>query len=119
MNLRSFKVNRAFGPAQYVKMQATFPEVEFLTILFRFKKRKQNSSSYVPEVSRQSRAVDVKEMYEKAWCTCRAVVLIIKPIVFWSGRCRSCLSSLLFSAPNPNLHDTQVNLHQPTFPRPG
>ena len=48
MNLRSFKVNRAFGPAQYVKMQATFPEVEFLTTLFRFKKRKQNSSSYVP-----------------------------------------------------------------------
>ena len=35
MNLRSFKVNRAFGPAQYVKMQATFPEVEFLTILKR------------------------------------------------------------------------------------
>ena len=65
MNLRSFKVNRAFGPAQYVKMQATFPEAEFLTIFFRFKKRKQNSSSNVPEVSRQSRAVDVKEMYEK------------------------------------------------------
>ena len=47
MNLRSFKVNRAFGPAQYVKMQATFPEVEFLRILFRFKKRKENSSSHV------------------------------------------------------------------------
>ena len=43
MNLRSFKLNRVFGPAQYVKMQATFPEVEFL----RFKKRKENSSSYV------------------------------------------------------------------------
>ena len=47
MNLRSFKLNRVFGPAQYVKMQATFPEVEFLRILFRFKKRKENSSSYV------------------------------------------------------------------------
>ena len=37
-------------------------------------------------------------MYYKAWCTCRAVVLIIKPIVFWSCRRRrgsSCLSSLL------------------------
>ena len=34
------------------------------------------------EVSRRSRAVDVKEMYSKAWRTCRAVVLIIKPIVF-------------------------------------
>ena len=40
-------LNRVFGPAQYVKMQATFPEVEFLRILFRFKKRKENSSSYV------------------------------------------------------------------------
>ena len=81
MNLRSFKVNRAFGPAQYVKMQATFPEVEFLTILFRFKKRKQNSSSYVPEVSRQSRAVGVKEMYEKAWCTWSLNLLFFEVVV--------------------------------------
>ena len=31
-----------------------------------------------------------KEMYKikKAWCTCRAVVLLIKPIVFWRSRCR-------------------------------
>ena len=51
------------------QMQATFPGVEFLRILFRFKKRKENSSSYVhvlhktsnQEVSRRSRAVDVKE----------------------------------------------------------
>ena len=27
-------------------MQATFPGVEFLTLLFKFKKRKENSSSY-------------------------------------------------------------------------
>ena len=52
-------------------MQATFPGVEFLRILFRLKKRKENSSSYVhvlhktsnKEVSRRSRAVDVKDMY--------------------------------------------------------
>ena len=45
-----------------------------LTILFRFKKRKENSSSYVHvlhktanwEVSRRIRAVDVKEMNKKA-----------------------------------------------------
>ena len=50
-------------------MQATFPGVEFLRILFKFKKRNENSSSYVhvlhktsnQEVSRRSRAVDVKE----------------------------------------------------------
>ena len=53
------------------QVQATFPGVEFLRILFRFKKRRENSSSYVhvlhkaenSEVSRRSRAVDVKEMY--------------------------------------------------------
>ena len=53
------------------QMQATFPGVEFLRILFRYKKMKENSSSYVPvfhktsnyEVSRRSRSADVKEMY--------------------------------------------------------
>ena len=29
------------------QMQATFPGVEFLSILFKFKKRKENSSFYV------------------------------------------------------------------------
>ena len=54
-------------------MQATFPGVALLRILFNFKKRKETSSSYVhvlhktsnKEVSRRSRAVDVKEMYRK------------------------------------------------------
>ena len=53
------------------QMQATFPEVEFLRILFKFKKRKESSSWYVHvlhktanyEFSRRSRAEDVKEMY--------------------------------------------------------
>ena len=48
-----------------------FSGVEFLRILFKFKKRKETSSSYVhvldkksnQEVLRRSRAVDVKEMY--------------------------------------------------------
>ena len=52
-------------------MQATFPRVEFLSILFKFKKKKENSSLYVhvlhktsnQEVSRRTRAVDVKKMY--------------------------------------------------------
>ena len=58
-------------PRSIRQMQATFPGFEFLRILFRFKKRKENLSSYVHvlhktsnwEVSRRSRAVDVKEMY--------------------------------------------------------
>ena len=37
MNLRSFKCRR----------QETFPGIEFLRILFRLKKRKENSSSHV------------------------------------------------------------------------
>ena len=55
-----------------------------------FKERRENLSSHVHllhktshwEVSRGSRVVDVKEMYLKASCTCRAFVLLIKPIVF-------------------------------------
>ena len=47
MNLRSFKLNRVYLDHSLCQMQATFPGVEFLRILFRFKKRKENSSSYV------------------------------------------------------------------------
>ena len=43
--------------------------------------------------------VHVKEMYLKTWCTCRAFFFIIKPIVFWSCRCRrrrrSCFKVML------------------------
>ena len=53
-------------------MQAAFPGVEFLRILFRFKKMKKirrriSMSSIKRQIilrgSRRSRAVDVKEMY--------------------------------------------------------
>ena len=42
MNLRSFKLHRSI-----CQMQATFSGGEFLRILFRLKKMKENSSSYV------------------------------------------------------------------------
>ena len=129
MNLRSFKVNRVFGPAQYIKMQATFPEVEFLRILFRFKKRKDNSSSYVYVLHKRqiSKFHVVVVQWTSKRCIkkrdARAELLFwsLNLLFFWSRRCgrrRSCLSSLLFSAPNQNRHDAQVNLHQSTFPRP-
>ena len=54
------------------------------------------------EVIRRSCALDVKEMYWKARCTNRAVVLLIKIIVFWRPgrrRCR-CLSSLIERRPD-------------------
>ena len=45
MNWHSFElISCLFGPTQ---MQVTFPGVEFSRILFRFKNRKENSSSYV------------------------------------------------------------------------
>ena len=48
MNLRSFKLNRVdLDPLNVCQMQATFPGVEFLSILFRLKTMKGNSSSYV------------------------------------------------------------------------
>ena len=43
MNLRSFKLNRVYLDPLKCQTQATFPGVEFLRILFRFKKRKENS----------------------------------------------------------------------------
>ena len=48
-------------------------------------------------------------MYKKAWCTCKVVVLLIKPFVFFGlSRCRHrrrCLSSLLFCyAVSPSIH---------------
>ena len=55
-----------------MSMRATIPGVEFSRILFRFKKRKENLSSYYvhvlhktsnEEVSRRSRAVDVSKRY--------------------------------------------------------
>ena len=46
MNLRSFKLNPVYLDPSIYQMQATFPGVEFLRILFRFKKGKENSSSY-------------------------------------------------------------------------
>ena len=47
MNLRSFKLNRVYLDPLNMSVQATFHGNEFLRILFRFKKRKENLSSYV------------------------------------------------------------------------
>ena len=47
MNLSSFKLNRVYLDPIKCQMQATFPGVECLRILCGFKKRKEDSSSYV------------------------------------------------------------------------
>ena len=60
MNLRSFKLNRVFGPSQYVKCGRLFLQKEegkFVLVC----SRPPKTANY--EVSRRSRAVDVNEMH--------------------------------------------------------
>ena len=104
MDLRPFKLYRVYLKPHNSSNVGEFSWSWILSDFIHVQ-RKDNLSSYVHalhktlrwEVSRRSHAVDVKEMYLSAWCTCRAVVLLIKPIVFWRCRCRrgSCLSSLI------------------------
>ena len=48
IELVSFQtISRLFWPGQFCQMWAIFPGVEFLRNLSLFKKRKENSSSYV------------------------------------------------------------------------
>ena len=46
-NLRSFELNHGYLDPLNMSNAGEFPGVEFLRILFKFKKRKENSSSYV------------------------------------------------------------------------
>ena len=58
----------------------------------KFRRRFCTSSSF----SCRSRS-DSKEMYKKAWCTCKIVVLLIKPIAFVTFPLPSPSSDLKFS----------------------
>ena len=69
------------------QMLAIFPEIEFLRTLSRFKKRDRKISrrtftSFIERGIRRFHVVVVqwtsKKCTRKAWCTCRAVVLLIK-----------------------------------------
>ena len=90
INLRSFSLYRNYSyPLTLSK--ANPPGVEFLGDISKFRKRNSISSLLVyvlhktrnQAFSRRSRAKTGKEMYKRAWCTCRVVVLVIKPIVFF------------------------------------
>ena len=88
------------------QMQATFPGVEFLRILFRIKKRKENSSSYMftSSTSRQIRRfyVEVVQWTSKK-CTkkrdTRAELLLssLNLLFFWTPRCGRGPVKLWFS----------------------
>ena len=76
--------------------------VEFLETAPKFRKRETSSSCvYVlhktchQEISRPSRAVMAKKCTKKCKCTCRVVVLVIKPIAFLT----LLLPSLLLKLP--------------------
>ena len=65
---------------------------DFLGTAHKFRKRKKNSSSLVyilheaknQAFSRRSRAATATKCTKKAWCTCKIVVLVNKPIAFLS-----------------------------------
>ena len=69
LNLCSFKLSQVYMDPLNMSSASDFSWSWILKILFKFKNRKENSSSYVhvlhktsnQEVSRRSRAVDVKE----------------------------------------------------------
>ena len=71
MNLCSFKLSQVYMDPLNMPSAGDFSWSWILKILFKFKNSKKNSSWYVhvlhktsnQEVSRRSRAVDVKEMY--------------------------------------------------------
>ena len=56
--------------------------VEFIVLPFPSSKKLKNWSFHVEVAQRRQRNL------QKAWCTCRVVVLLTKPIAFWCCRCR-------------------------------
>ena len=60
-------------------MRANFPRVEFSRKIWKFKKRKRNSSLYVHVVNKtRNLAIHVLMYQKKVCCTCKVVVLLIK-----------------------------------------
>ena len=103
-NLWAFKLYRVYlNP-----LISSNPGVEFLRTLPRFKKRgdmymkySRMFTSFINHRIRRFHVVVVQWtsnwnlLKKKTWCTCKPVVLLIKPIVFWRCRCRrrgGCLS---------------------------
>ena len=89
----------------FTKM-ANYPGSKLLGMAYKLKKKMKNSLSCVHVlhktlnvvISRRCFAEDGKEMYLNVKRTCRAIGLLIKPIVLGRCRCRRrrrCLSSLI------------------------
>ena len=74
-------------------MQANSSRAEFLSTIFKFLKRMNHmfviacfrpSQNVKLGIFAGSRAVNGKEMYKKAWCTCKVVVLPCQAIAFFT-----------------------------------
>ena len=79
----------AFIPVRWkCQMLANFSGVYFLGTALKFTKTKKNSSSLVYVLYNINvqfgifMCSDGKEMYKKAWCTCKVVFFLSKPIAF-------------------------------------
>ena len=89
MNSPFFNLHRDFSN-WLCQINANSPGVEFLRALSKFRKRKKIHCCLVTSsIKREIRHFHIvvvhkksKEMYEKVWCKCKVVVLLIKPIDF-------------------------------------
>ena len=108
MNFRSFKLNRVFGPAQYVKCRRLFLELNskgFYSGSKRGRKfRRRMSTSSIKHQIRRFHVVVVQWTSKK--CTkerdapAELLFWSLNQLFFWSCRCgrrRSCLNSLLIN----------------------
>ena len=89
MNLRSFKLNQVYLDPLNMLMQETFPEDEFFYSSSKRgrKIRRRMSTSSIKRKFRRLHVIVVQWTSTKCTkkrdaCRCRAVVLIIKPVVF-------------------------------------
>ena len=80
------------------RMWVKYPGTKLIGTTFRYRRIMKNSPSCAHVlrktlnlvISRRCFGDDGKEMYQNKKCTCRAIILLIKPIVLWRSRCR-CL----------------------------
>ena len=87
MNLRSFKLNGVYWTRSICQMQAIFTGVEFVRILFKFKKRKENSSSLVHVLHKTAnyrkfhvvvvQSTSKKFTHVQSWCFEVVVIVVV------------------------------------------
>ena len=101
-----FSVSIVIIPTRLLcQMQANSSGAEFLSTISKFMKRMnfviaclRPSQNMKLGIFTGSRAVDGKEMYKKAWCTCKVVVLPCQAIAYYLTFCRRrILNFLLFT----------------------